>query len=210
MIKKIYMYKRFERFWHWAQALLIFFLALTGFEIHGNFRIMGFDQAVLWHNRAAFTLIILIAFAIFWHFTTGEWRQYIPTASKFSDQLKYYLRGIFYNEPNPVVKTVHAKLNPVQRITYVGFKIIVVPIMVTTGLIYYFVAHGDMTLHSVKTIAIIHTAGAFILLIFAVVHIYMTTTGHTPLAHIKAMVTGWDEVDLTPEEEKKVPGELIK
>ena len=24
MIKKIYMYKRFERFWHWAQALLIF------------------------------------------------------------------------------------------------------------------------------------------------------------------------------------------
>jgi hypothetical protein len=27
------------------------------------------------------------------------------------------------------------------------------------------------------------------------VHIYFATTGHTPMAHIKAMITGWDEVE---------------
>ena len=35
----------------------------------------------------------------------------------------------------------------------------------------------------------------FIMLIFFIVHIYFATTGHTPTAHIKAMITGWEEVD---------------
>ena len=40
-MKKIYIYQRFERFWHWSQAILIIFLALTGFEVHGTFHILG-------------------------------------------------------------------------------------------------------------------------------------------------------------------------
>jgi thiosulfate reductase cytochrome b subunit len=31
--------------------------------------------------------------------------------------------------------------------------------------------------------------------VFFIVHVYLTTTGHTPTAHIKAMVTGWEEAD---------------
>jgi thiosulfate reductase cytochrome b subunit len=45
------------------------------------------------------------------------------------------------------------------------------------------------------TVAVLHTIGAFLMLIFLIVHIYFATTGHTPLAHIKAMITGWDEVE---------------
>ena len=74
-IKKVYIYKGYERFWHWTQALLILFLAITGFEIHGSFSLFGFEQAVNLHNKAAWALIILIIFTIFWHFTTGELRQ---------------------------------------------------------------------------------------------------------------------------------------
>ena len=33
------------------------------------------------------------------------------------------------------------------------------------------------------------------MLIFVISHIYLSTTGHTPLAHIKAMITGWEKVD---------------
>ena len=29
---RIYIFKRFERFWHWAQAGLILFMLVTGFE----------------------------------------------------------------------------------------------------------------------------------------------------------------------------------
>ena len=51
---QVYVYKGFERFWHWMQALLILFLALTGFEIHGSLAFLGFDQAVRYHRDAAF------------------------------------------------------------------------------------------------------------------------------------------------------------
>jgi thiosulfate reductase cytochrome b subunit len=37
--------------------------------------------------------------------------------------------------------------------------------------------------------------GAFAIFSFIIVHVYMTTTGHTIFAHTKAMITGWEEVD---------------
>ena len=48
-------------------------------------------------------------------------------------------------------------------------------------------------------IAWIHTAGAFMLIIFLVGHVYLTTTGHTLFSQIKAMITGWDEVEEDPQ-----------
>ena len=32
-------------------------------------------------------------------------------------------------------------------------------------------------------------------MIFLVVHVYMTTTGKTPTSNIKAMITGYEELD---------------
>ncbi|MBS1137217.1 MAG: cytochrome b561 family protein, partial [Proteobacteria bacterium] len=70
-MKRTYIFKRFERFWHWAQALLIIFMLISGFEIHGVYKLFGFKNAVQWHTTAAWALIGLWLFAIFWHFTTG-------------------------------------------------------------------------------------------------------------------------------------------
>jgi len=36
------------------------------------------------------------------------------------------------------------------------------------------------------------------MLVFFVVHVYLTTTGHTPLAHIKTMITGWEDEEPHP------------
>ena len=41
--------------------------------------------------------------------------------------------------------------------------------------------------------ALLHTAGAFMMLIFLIAHVYLATTGRTPLEHIRAMVSGWEE-----------------
>jgi len=41
---------------------------------------------------------------------------------------------------------------------------------------------------------------AFMMLIFFIAHIYLATAGHTVTSHIKAMITGWEDVD---DEEKK-------
>lgn len=48
---------------------------------------------------------------------------------------------------------------------------------------------------TVQWVAWAYTAGAFRMLAFVIAHVYLTTTGHTVFAHIKAMITGYDEVE---------------
>ena len=196
--EKIYIFKRFERFWHWTQAALIIFMLITGFEIHGVYKLFGFGKAVSLHTIAAWSLITLWVFAIFWHFTTGEWKQYIPTLEKVDAMLKYYLTGIFTDAPHPFRLTTLKKHNPLQRLAYLGVKLLINPLIWVSGLLYlYYGSWGDLGLSglSLPWVAMIHTGAAFLMLIFFIVHVYLTTTGHTPLAHIKAMITGWEEPD---------------
>jgi thiosulfate reductase cytochrome b subunit len=201
MKKRVYIYRSFERFWHWMQAFLIFFLAATGFEIHGSFSFFGYANAVKYHNVAAYLFIILIVFAIFWHFTTGEWKQYIPTTKHLKAQLNFYLFGIFKDAPHPTRKNVLSKLNPLQRLVYLSLKILVIPTMVISGLLYMFYKYpqkGEITplnIESIEVIAIFHTAGAFLLIAFVIVHLYLITTGSTITSNLKAMITGYEELD---------------
>ena len=205
MKKATYIYRGFERFWHWSQALLIFSLALTGFEMHGSFKIFGFENVVRWHNIAAWAFLVLIVFAIFWHFVTGEWKQYIPTTKFIKAQIVYYLTGIFRGAPHPTRKTVYNKFNPLQRIIYLGLKLLVIPTQVLTGIFYMAYIYPNETLHvqGLSVFAIIHTFGAFLLIAFVIAHVYLTTTGDTPLSSIKAMITGWEVVHTDEREERK-------
>lgn len=182
------MYSGFERFWHWTQAALILLLGLTGFEIHGSFQFLGYRQAVAYHNAAAIAFLVLIAFAVFWHFTTGEWKQYLPARRMLRAQIEYYLTGIFRDAPHPTRKTAAAKLNPLQKLVYLGLKVLVIPVMVVSGLVYM------LAPRPLATVAVLHTAGAFFLIAFVVGHVYLTTTGATPLSNLKAMLTGHEEL----------------
>lgn len=194
-------YGGFERFWHWTQSILVLFLAFTGFEIHGSYQFLGYRQAVLYHSTAATAFLALIAFAIFWHFTTGQWRQYIPTRKMLRAQAEYYLIGIFRNAPHPTHKTVLSKLNPLQKVVYVGLKLLVIPVMVISGLLYMFFRYPQasgiraFTVERLEPIALIHTAGAYFLMAFVVGHAYLITTGHTPVSNLKAMITGYEEYE---------------
>ena len=199
---RAYVYKGFGRFWHWTQAILILFLALTGFEVHGAFQFLGYRQAVLYHSTAAVALLALIAFAIFWHFTTGEWRQYVPTAQLLRAQVEYYLVGIFHDAPHPTKKTPLSKLNPLQKLVYLALKILVIPVMVVSGLLYMFFRYpqangiGTLSVGHLDRIALLHTAGAFFLVAFVIAHVYLISTGRTPVSNLKAMITGYEEIDV--------------
>jgi thiosulfate reductase cytochrome b subunit len=198
---RAYVYKGFERFWHWTQSFLIIFLALTGFEIHSSYALFGFDTAVDLHNKAAWAFIILIIFAIFWHFSTGEWKQYLPTTKNLRAQAEFYIVGIFRNAPHPTRKTVISKLNPLQRLVYLGLKLLIIPVMVITGLLFMFYRYPQSgviesaNIESLEIIALTHTLGAFLLIAFLVVHLYLITTGHTVTSNLKAMITGWEELE---------------
>ena len=200
-IEKVYIYKLYERFWHWTQAFLIFFLALTGFEVHGSFTFFGFENAVDLHNKAAWAFIILTIFTIFWHFTTGEWKQYLPTTENLRAQAEYYVFGIFRNAPHPTRKTLISKLNPLQRLVYLSLKILVFPVMIASGLAYMFYRYPSqgeirqLGIESLERVAVAHTIGAYVLIAFVIVHLYLITTGHSVTSNLKAMITGWEELE---------------
>lgn len=209
MTKKVYVYRSFERFWHWLQAILILFLAFTGFEIHGEYKFFGFEEAVAYHNIASYMFITLIVFAIFWHFTTGEWKQYIPTYKNLTAQMQYYLWGMFKNAPHPTKKTVLRKLNPMQKLTYFGLKVLVIPVMVTSGILYMLYRYPQsheikyLNIDSLEIIALIHTFAAFFLISFVIVHLYLITTGEKITTNLKAMLTGYEELEEDEDKELK-------
>jgi len=194
---KIYIYKGFERFWHWTQVLLMIILALTGFEIHSSYSLFGFENAVKLHGVAAWAYLILIVFVLFWHFTTGEWRQYKPTLKLLKAQVDYYITGIFRGAEHPTRKLIYNKFNPLQRLIYLGLNILVIPVMGVTGFAFMYLNYPNTTfeLSSLDIVALIHTIGAFSVVTFIIAHVYLTTTGHTPLSAITAMLTGWEKVD---------------
>jgi thiosulfate reductase cytochrome b subunit len=72
--------------------------------------------------------------------------------------------------------------------------------MVTTGLLYmYFESWPDWMSFSLGFVAAIHAIGAFLLVIFLIVHVSMTTTGSTPVANIEAMITGYEDIEDDPD-----------
>ena len=199
-LEKIYLYTRFERFWHWVQAALVIVLGLTGYEIHMGYDLFGFKRAVEWHNFLGIAWLVLYAFIVFWHLTTGQWKHYIPTTKMLLNVMLYYMIGIFKGEPHPVPKSERVKHNPLQRLTYLGISVFLIPFQMITGLLYYtynsWPQMGFAKL-ALGTIAFLHMAGGFALLVFLVVHVYMTTTGHSLTAHFRAMCSGWEEVPAT-------------
>jgi thiosulfate reductase cytochrome b subunit len=201
-VSQVKLFTGFERFWHWTQALLIFGMLTTGFEIHGLYRLFGFEQALDYHIILAWTLIGLWAFAIFWHLTTGEWRQYVPTGKGLIPMMLYYGYGIFSGEAKPYHKTRRAKHNPLQRLAYLGFKVAIAPAIWISGLLLLFYAEWKETalggILSFEVVAWVHTAAVFALLIFLVGHLYMSLTmGHPWYAQLKSMFTGYEELEET-------------
>ncbi len=200
----VQVFKLFERIWHWSQAASILLLLFTGFAIHGVHRLISFETAAWLHTLVAFALLLLWIFATFWLFTTGQWRHYIPTGKNFIQVAKYYSFGIFKGDHHPYRKTFRRKHNPLQALTYLLLKIVIFPAIWISGIAYMVISFGygeglsDML--GSATVPLIHTIAAIAIAIFIIAHLYLLTTGHSFIAHLKPMITGWDEVDLTDEE----------
>ncbi|MBS2099554.1 cytochrome b/b6 domain-containing protein [Carboxylicivirga linearis] len=198
-MEKVKIYSRFERFWHWTQMMLIITLGLTGFEIHGSYHLFGFEESVRLHSASGWAFLVLTIFALFWMIVTGQSRQFVPVRNNVKSQVMYYISGIFRNEPHPVPKTPESKLNPLQRIVYFGLIILVFPVQLITGFLYLYFHYPDnpFALEGLETIAVLHTLGAFLLVVFVMIHLYLITTGHTIGSNLKAMITGYEELEQT-------------
>ncbi len=204
----VYMYQAYERFWHWLQALAIIGLIFTGIIIHAPdvFGVLTFDVAVWVHNVLAVILLLNAFLAFFYHIVSGEIRQFIPQPRGFFSQavqqLMYYTKGIFRNEPHPFEKTRHKKLNPLQKFTYLIILNILLPGQVITGILIWGAQHWPnfaSEIGGLNIIVPIHSLLAWFFAAFLIMHIYLTTTGHTPISAVKAMVTGYETVPASEE-----------
>ncbi|MEW8562661.1 MAG: cytochrome b/b6 domain-containing protein [Candidatus Thiodiazotropha sp.] len=194
-MSQIYYYSLFERFWHWSQALLIIGMLITGFEIHGTYHLLGFEQAIDLHTIMAWVLIGLWLLALFLHTTTGGWRQYVLCdPDSMLAMVRYYVVGIFLGAPHPFHRKRAEKHNPLQRMAYLMLTMVIAPIIWISGLLYLFYPYWPsvgMEGLPLGLVAVVHTLGAFAILCFIPIHLYLAlTTGESPQEKLMEMIVG--------------------
>jgi thiosulfate reductase cytochrome b subunit len=203
-LERVHMYDAYERLWHWLQASAILLLLFTGLIIHKPhfFGMFSFPYVVNVHNVLGFILLTNAVLSLFYHLASGEIRQYLPEPKGFIGrsmaQAMYYSQGIFAGKPHPLEKTKENKLNPLQQITYLAILNILLPAQIITGVLIWGLQrwpHIAAELGGLPMLALVHTLVAWTFATFIVMHIYLTTTGHTPTAGIKSMIVGWDEIE---------------
>ena len=201
--RRVKLYDAYDRIWHWLQAGTILLLIFTGLIIHKPhiFGIFSFAYVVQVHNVLGFILLINAALALFYTVASGTIRRFFPNPEGFFarafEQIMFYTRGIFAGAPHPLQKTPQNRLNVLQQLTYLAILNILLPAQVVTGLLIWGTQYWPTmaaALGGLTILAPLHTFVAWAFAAFIVMHVYLTTTGETPLAGIKSMVTGWEEV----------------
>ncbi|MCA9950391.1 MAG: cytochrome b/b6 domain-containing protein [Anaerolineales bacterium] len=207
-LEEVYMYTMYERLWHWLQTTVILVLIFTGLIIHKPdiFGAFSFRYVVQLHNVMALILVANAALALFYHLASGEIKQYLPEPKGFFNQaivqVKFYTQGIFKGSEHPFEKSPQRKLNPLQQITYFGLLNVLLPLQILVGILMWGMQQWPVVttqLGGLSYLAPFHTLLSWLLATFVVLHVYLTTTGPTPSAGIRAMIMGWDEVEVHPE-----------
>ena len=202
--RSVMIYSRYERFWHWSQAVLIFVLTISGFGLHGTHGLIGFETAVNIHTVAALTLIALWILTTFWHFTTGQWRQYLPKLAGLPAVIRFYAWGILTGAPHPYHKSLKRKQNALQSLAYLSFMVMIGPALWSSGIVYLtypWWAPWAIGTIGLPAVAFVHTAAAFLMVTFVMIHVYMTTPGKTPTHYVKTMITGYDHIEVSAAED---------
>lgn len=210
--ERVYMYESYRRFWHWLQTISIVILLFTGLIIHRPdiFGAFTFRSVVAVHNVLAVVLVVNALLSVFYHVATERVREYIPHPYGFFDdaivQAKYYISGIFRHEPHPFEKRPDSRMNPIQKATYFGILNILLPLQVLTGALMWGVQEFPEIaawFGGLPFLAPFHSLIAWTFATFIVGHVYMTTTGATPLEAMRGMITGYEEVQVHEVREKE-------
>lgn len=203
--ERVYMYEPYRRFWHWLQTASIVMLLFTGLIIHRPdiFGAFSFRGVVTVHNVLAVILVINAALSFFYHIATERIQEFIPRPYGFFDdmmvQAKYYIGGIFKGEGHPFEKRPDSRMNPIQKLTYFMILNVLLPLQIITGAMMWAVQKFPEIAGGLPVLAPFHSLIAWLFATFILVHVYMTTTGATPLEATRAMITGYEEVEVHEE-----------
>ena len=203
---KLYINPLAIRIWHWTNAVGFVLLIATGLQIRylDLFQWLSFRSAVVVHNTIGFVLIANFFLWLGFHLFTDKIKVYHPELSPskyFKDslrQIQFYGYGIFRGDPNPHHPSALHKFNPLQSMMYQIIMMLLVPLQFFTGVLLWDVARFSHTIEALGGVRVVVTVHVLLFILFfgfLIVHIYLGTLGHTPMAHFKAMFTGYEEVE---------------
>ena len=204
-MSRVQLYGFHDRMWHWVQACVVLGLLLTGAALRypGALPGLGFRVVLHAHLGLGVLLVINAVAGVLYFLFSGAIRHYLPQPRDYWTlawlQVRYYVRGIFQGAEHPFHKSTRGRLNPLQQLTYLGLLNALLPLQIVTGVVLW-VGAGQLDL------APLHALGAWLFASFLVTHLYLTTTGETPLANLRAMLTGFEELpDATPTAPEEAP-----
>jgi len=205
-MQRIYVHPLPVRVWHWINALGFVLMILTGVQIRyiGLVNVLSFQAAIQVHNWVGFVLIGNFFIWFLFYLFSDKITVYHPELSPmkhFRDsfrQLKYYGYGIFKGDPNPHHVSVYHKFNAMQSMTYQIIMLIILPIQCITGLLLWDVEQFQWSVElfgGIRILDTVHVLTFIVSVVFIFIHPYLASLGHTPMAHYKAMFTGYEEIE---------------
>jgi thiosulfate reductase cytochrome b subunit len=160
--------------------------------------VVGFANAVKWHNFAAVILVFNYIFFVTGNLLTSNGKYYMIGRKDFLLNLKkqftYYASGMFKGEKHPFPVTEERKFNPLQKITYVLAMYVAVPLLIISGI---GLLLPEITIKTVFGISgliltdILHITMGFFLSIFMIIHVYTCTLGSKPTSLFRGIITGY-------------------
>ena len=205
-MKTIYVHPLPIRIWHWINAGGFVVMIITGVQIRyvGQIDLMSFSNAIMLHNWVGFVLIGNFFIWFLFYLFSDKIKAYHPQLNPIKHyrdslrQLIYYGYGIFKGDPNPHHVSAYHKFNPLQSVSYQIVMLILVPIQFFSGILLWDVQRFSTMVDFFGGVRVVDTVHVLIFIIFAgfiFIHPYLATLGHTATAHIKAMFTGYEEIE---------------
>ena len=205
-MKQLYIHPFPIRLWHWINATGVITLLLTGLQVRyvGLVDVVSLKLAVNIHNWVGFLILANFFLWFLYNLLSRHIRVYLPETNPkkyYLDsfkQAKFYGWGIVRGEPNPHHITAQNKFNALQKASYQIIMLIVLPLQIFTGLLLWDVeAFSGVVafLGGVRVVDSVHVLITIFFVGFLFIHLYLATLGHTATAHIKAMFTGYEDVD---------------
>lgn len=192
-------YPAFVRATHWINACLFMVLGYTGLSVRFQEAgwALGLEPATRVHNVCGLLLACNFLAYVIRALATGDIRQYLPQGQgglkPLLVQARYYCLGIFRGEPHPFAVSRERRFNPLQRLTYLAVFLIGMPVLIASGLLLLMPEAMTVAIAPRRFLVTAHLVIVIGFALFCVGHLYLATTGATPLSLIRGMVTGRHE-----------------
>lgn len=200
---KLYFYPLWLRIWHGINAVGIILLIITGLLMQSGHEssFISFGVVIKMHNITGTIVGLNYLLFLIGNMVTNNSKFYIVKPKGFlkrpMKQAYYYTWGMFHGMKAPYPLSEKRKFNPLQKYFYILVMYIAVPLVVITGFTLLFpeiIVEKIYNISGVLITAVFHSALGFIISVFLIIHLYVSSIGKSPLENFKSIITGWHHI----------------